>query len=111
MAGKGGRTLGTWTKDNPGPGRPPGSGRVKRCREWADKYGFAFLEALAEGRASKEFNIVDAVDPELRERAAEYLINRGYGKTPQGIDVTSGGEPVRFTLGLGAPAKDDGGDA
>jgi len=91
-----------------GPGRPPGSGRIERCRKWADRYGLRFLEALAEGKTNKRFNIVGPVELELRKRTAEYLTDRGYGKTPQGVDVTSGDKPLGFTLKLGRQPAQDG---
>jgi len=60
-------------------GRPKGAvGLAARCREWADKYGLDYL-----------FSVVadDGEGTKLRIAAAEYLIDRGYGKSPQSLTI------------------------
>lgn len=78
-------------KGNPGgPGRPKGSGYIRRCAEWADKFGFAFLERVAEGSEKVPDRRGNLIAPSLQERltAATYIIERGYGKPRQCSDIS-----------------------
>ncbi len=85
----------------PGPGRPVGSGRVLRCKAWADKYGFGFLEAVAAGKPVQEYGIKVPVTIELRIDVTQYLIDKGYGKTPHAVNISAGAGVTEFTLRMG----------
>lgn len=71
-----------------------------RCREFTDKCVDVLVECLAD------------VDPSIRLKAVEQLLNRGWGKAPQQITL-SGDEdnPVRHkvTIELIRPNADTGG--
>jgi len=57
-------------------GRPKGYADFsKRCREWADKYGFDYIKDLAAGSDSK-----------IKLDATKFLIERGYGKSTERIE-------------------------
>ncbi len=101
---------GRFKKGKPGgPGRPKGSISVNsRCSQWADRYGFAFLEAIAEGKPCDKFHRADL---ELRVKVAQYLIDQGKGRPSQRIDMTSNGETVKFSLKMGPLPGDAGADA
>lgn len=67
---------------NPG-GRPKG---VSEIRELAQSYAPQAVEAL----------VLSLVDPKTRVQAANVLLDRGYGKAPQSLDLNHG---VQDTLG------------
>lgn len=93
-----------------GPGRPKGTGQVARCKAWADRYGFKFLERVAEGKEKdvNGFGEVVAVNLKLRVECAQYLVDRGYGRPAQTHDLKTGELPAVFTLKLGAAALGGG---
>ncbi len=59
-------------------GRPKGyADFAKRCRDWADRYGFGFIAELAQGN-----------DPKIKLDATKFLVERGYGKSTERHEVT-----------------------
>jgi hypothetical protein len=66
-------------------GRPRGyADFAKRCRDWADKHGFQFIADLASGDDSK-----------IKLDATKFLVERGYGKSSEHLEVTgAGGLPL-----------------
>jgi hypothetical protein len=81
-----------------GPGRPTGSKSGSTvCKEWADKFGFAFLMRVAEGKELFETRSVDSKGKETvtkrtagvgeRTQVATYLIDRAYGKPTAMIEA------------------------
>jgi len=57
-------------------GKPVGySGFAKRCREWADKFGFDYLVELASSNDSK-----------LKLDTTKFLIERGYGRAIENMN-------------------------
>lgn len=86
-------------KGNPGgPGRPLGSRNGSNvCKDWADRYGFDFLMRVAEGSEMfEERRINDKGEEKVTKRnayvsertsAAQYLIDRAYGKPTAMHDV------------------------
>lgn len=86
-----------FSKGNPGgPGRPKGSNFVSICREWAEKKGWDKLISLADGKdykvGLKDGRVVE-VGPsqELQYQAARTLIEYGYGRPSQSVDLTNAG--------------------
>jgi len=67
-------------------GRPKGyADFAKRCRAWADCYGFGFIAELAGGD-----------DPKIKLDATKFLVERGYGKATERHEVTGAdGEPLK----------------
>lgn len=95
-----------------GPGRPKGTGQIARCKAWADKYGFRFLERVAEGK-EKDVNVNGKkiqIGARLRVETAEYLIDRGYGRAMQAHELKTGDLPATFTLQLGTSPVSGGGE-
>lgn len=76
-----------------GYGRPKGSGHVMICREWAEKKGWKQLINWAEGKDHKlgmgPDGKVHEVGPDLdlQFQATKTLIEYGYGRPPQGLDI------------------------
>ena len=86
-------------------GRPKGSGRNGKCKEWAEKYGIDFLIRIAEGK-EKDINMFGKPCPvglHKRMNAAQYLIDQGLGRAPQSHEVggPNGETPTAFMLELG----------
>ena len=94
-------------------GRPKGSGYVDRCKKWAEKKGWNILERLAEGKrpldpkalkqAVKEEgsgNVAnDLPENRLRYHAARTLIEYGFGKPKQVLEVEGeDGKPTIFGI-------------
>jgi len=75
-----------------GHGRPPGPTYVNICREWAEKNGWARLIGWANGDGYKA-GIKDGKfieigpDMDLQFQAAKTLIEYGYGKPRQAVDL------------------------
>lgn len=96
-----------FAKGNPGgPGRPKGSGRNQKCKEWAEKVGLDFLMRVAEGKEKEPFVTDEGkvikvpMSSKVRITAATYLIDHGLGKAPQAVEHSGegGGDIViKFT--------------
>lgn len=78
-------------------GRPPDEFK-KLCQELAS--GAATLAAVRK--------ILKNPDHPAFQGALRWATENGYGRAPQAVDMTSGGQPVRFTLALGTIGADDG---
>jgi len=97
-----------------GPGRGKGSRNgATVCKQWADSKGFEFLKRVADGTELIEVTRLDRNGKErksqtspplsLRIEAAQYLIDRAYGKATAMHEVDVNG---KITLGeaiLGIP--------
>ena len=58
-------------------GRPKGyADFAKRCREWADVFGFSYLAGLAASN-----------DDRIKLDTTKYLVDRGYGKATEHHEV------------------------
>ncbi len=88
-----------------GPGRPPGTGIVKRCKDWAEKLGFEFLERIAEGK-EKEVSKKKA-NLKLRAHVAMYLVDRGHGRIPQPLDLSGLDLPAPLNIDFSGISKQD----
>ena len=80
-------------------GRRKGSGRNAQAKEWAEKYGIAFLIRIAEGKELdiNMFGKPCKVGLSKRKEAAEYLIDQGIGRAPQRHEV-SGEDGAELTI-------------
>ncbi len=63
-----------------GHGRPKGSSYVSICQEWAEKRGWKQLMDWADGKTTDK--------RELQFDATKTLIEYGYGKPRQAVDVS-----------------------
>jgi outer membrane protein TolC len=58
------------------------------------------LRAAAVQAVSKLVNLLNAGDERVQFQAAKLIVERVMGKTPQSVDVTSDGMPVKVLAGL-----------
>lgn len=82
-------------KSNPGRAGRPADWLREKCQKLVDQHKIIeFLADVAGGKPVVRLVVIDQnsvqIPAEVKDRikAAEILMDRGYGKTPQAIDVT-----------------------
>ena len=85
--------------------RPAKRRIVKRCKDWAEKFGFEFLERIAEGK-EKEVSKKKA-NLKLRAHVAMYLVDRGHGRIPQPLDLSGLDLPAPLNIDFSGISKQD----
>jgi len=68
-----------------GKGRPKGSSYIQVCREWAESEGWSRLISWAKGQSGD-----GKLSKELQFQAMKMLMEYGYGKPRQQMDIDHG---------------------
>ena len=103
MAGKGGRRSTTWTKENAvaGPGRPRIPDDIKEAARAYTHSALTTLGDVCEGRR---------MSPSARVAAAQALLDRGYGRPAQAVELSGadgGAIVIQVVTGIAALAAQD----